>query len=123
MVLRKNTVFSHSNLQVRQVFTFLMKLSYDETILEVNFGEETKESQLSRNTVASMFDLFRDICSFAVEQQSQNKIGGPGKTVEIDEAKFGKRKYNRGRFVGAGGICCQTNEIFLETRQLCYQLF
>ncbi|KAI8364168.1 uncharacterized protein BYT42DRAFT_506392, partial [Radiomyces spectabilis] len=26
----------------------------------------------------------------------QHKIGGPGKVVEIDKAKFGKRKHNRG---------------------------
>lgn len=38
------------------------------------------------------------MCVFWLEDQ-QNPIGGEGIVVEIDEAKIGKRKYNRGRLI------------------------
>ena len=42
--------------------------------------------------------LPRDICvQYFIDHPVV--IGGPGKEVEIDENKFGKRKYNRGRAV------------------------
>ncbi|KAL1130115.1 hypothetical protein AAG570_013054, partial [Ranatra chinensis] len=44
-------------------------------------------------------------------------IGGPRTIVEIDESKFGKRKYNRGHFVKGQwvlvGIERNTNKMFL----------
>lgn len=32
------------------------------------------------------------------------KLGGPGKTVQIDESKFGKRKYHRGHAVDGAWV-------------------
>jgi len=45
------------------------------------------------------------------------KIGGPNKIVEVDESKFGRRKYHRGHPVKFQwvfvGVECQSGETFL----------
>ena len=40
------------------------------------------------------YNLCREVCSEVLIKENA-KIGGPGKTVEIDESKFGKRKYHK----------------------------
>ena len=56
---------------------------------------------LSLRTVITALQRLRDICSLKI-LHGNLKLGGRGKTIEIDESMFGhKRKYNRGR-VGQG---------------------
>ena len=47
-------------------------------------------------------------------ESSCGQIGGPGMTVEIDESKFGKTKFNCGRYIEGqwvfGGICRQRDK-------------
>ncbi|XP_065214072.1 uncharacterized protein LOC135841166 [Planococcus citri] len=51
------------------------------------------------NSIVQWQQYARDICSTQLLKiwNSGFQLGGPGKVVEIDEALFVKRKYNRGR--------------------------
>ncbi|XP_028046186.2 uncharacterized protein LOC118644227 [Monomorium pharaonis] len=56
------------------------------------------ETGVSSTTVVDWFNFCREVCVFWAEKNSE-KLGGPGHIVEIDEAKLGTRKYNRGRLI------------------------
>jgi hypothetical protein len=56
---------------------------------------KTKHSQ---RTVTNFLNDFRDLVSSDLKEQKQ-KIGGDGIIIEIDESKFGKRKYHKGHSV------------------------
>ena len=61
------------------------------------FKRESLLSGVSLHTVVALLRKLRDICSLKI-LHGNIKLGGRGKTIEIDESMFGhKRKYNRGR--------------------------
>ena len=77
-----------------------------ETILEMAYlwshcfstNEMVHELKISKKTVIEWSLFFRECCFSRIIDDSV-AIGGPGIEVEIDESKFGKRKYYRGHKV------------------------
>jgi len=78
------------------------------------------ETGLSNKTVTDFYNFCHKVCVVILEDHSE-QIGGPGRIVEIDESKFGKRKFNRGKKVDGvwvfGGIerDSDTPRCFFET--------
>ena len=72
---------------------------------------------MSEHTSVDWNNFGREVCCKIVQLDCE-PIGGPGTAVEIDESKFRKRKYNRGRRVDGvwvfGGIECGTNKCFFK---------
>ncbi|KAF8788525.1 hypothetical protein HNY73_006557 [Argiope bruennichi] len=75
------------------------------------------ELKLNKNTVADWFMFCREVCMNAIANDSV-KIGGVNVIVEIDESKFGKIKYGRGKSVNVqcvfGSIERGTNKCFFR---------
>lgn len=71
---------------------------------------------LADRTVVDWFSFCRQVCLDWCGDNS-SRLGGPGRTVEIDEAKIGKSKYHRGRWIEGywifGGIERETGRVFV----------
>ncbi|GFR10848.1 putative transposase-like protein [Trichonephila clavata] len=81
-----------------------------------SFAQIHKELGILSQAVADWRNYASDVLIDYIVVNTE-KLGGEGKTVEVDESKIGKRKYNRGHFVEGqwvfGGVERETGRCFL----------
>lgn len=89
----KDTWLDKAKLEPSKNLLFInafLRKSFTQALCEKNIG-------LRPATIVDWKSFCSEVCVNWLD--NQEPIGGPGKVVEIDESKFGKRKYNVGRLV------------------------
>ncbi|KII64825.1 hypothetical protein RF11_03329 [Thelohanellus kitauei] len=118
--IRKGAFLDNSHLWVQEILILCCifargKYDYESIKYECHLRDDS--TFLSSRTISDWLTFIREVCIHAVLKISDGKIGGPGLTVEVDEAKFGRRKFNVGRVIDGkwvvGGICRETKDVFL----------
>jgi len=112
--VRKNTFFDGSKFSLASICNFVMQDV-------IRHKGETKflmsDLGWSRPSVIDWKNFMREVYVDWSLTYNRPTIGGPGKIVEIDEAKVGKRKYNSGRLIEGqwvfGGIERGTQNFFI----------
>ncbi|XP_019862099.1 PREDICTED: uncharacterized protein LOC109590640 [Amphimedon queenslandica] len=109
--IRNESFFSGSHLKLNEIVDLIYWWSCKSTV-----HATMHETGHSEHTIVDWFNFLRDICADYF-LSNPTVIGGPGSVIEIDKSKFGKRKYNRGRYVDGhwvfGGIERGTSNCFM----------
>ncbi|XP_055948314.1 uncharacterized protein LOC129981488 [Argiope bruennichi] len=110
--VRKGSFFELSRMTLNEI---LVQVYLWVTQSKVDFN--MKESKCSSKTVCDYRSYCREVCVVEMIESSM-KVGGSGVTVEVDESKFGKRKFNRGKRVEGkwvfGGVERETGKCFMK---------
>ena len=91
LCIRYNSFCGKSKLSLKIWLQVLQAWAFDDPIKNVK-----ENIEVSERVAVDIYHFLREICSWKL-CQSTIKLGGPGKTVEIDESLFKhKPKYHRG---------------------------
>ena len=91
--IRHNSWLVDTKLELEIVLEFIYLWSQGFSASEIKH-----ELKISNKTITEWTHFLRESCIYSVMENSSS-IGGNGIEVEIDESKFGKRKYHRGHRV------------------------
>ena len=109
--IRASSWFEQSKMTLEEI----LKYSYW-WCQELDQAQIRHELGLATHTGCDWDSFCREVCEISLMEESQS-IGGEGKVVQIDESKFGKRKYHRGHHVEGqwvfGGIESDSRKCFL----------
>ena len=111
--IREGSWFENANLSMEEMikFTYWWCQGLDQWQIKLQLG-------LGSHTAVD-WDMFcRELCEVTLFEKRE-KLGGPGKVVQIDESKIGKRKYHRGHVVEGqwvfSGIEEESRKCFIVT--------
>ena len=115
--MRQKSWFSGSRLSIEKIlaltYAWAHKFTTTQAVHETTLDDETTSTE----TVIDWYNYCREVCADRIMNHHAGPIGGPGTTVEIDESKFGKMKYHRGRQIEGkwvfGGLCRESKACFL----------
>ena len=91
--IREDTWLEHCNLTLEEIILLIYCWANNFTNQQIQH-----EVRCSDKTVTKWSSFMREACMSQMLDESE-AIGGPGIEVEIDESKFGKRKYQKGKQV------------------------
>ena len=109
--VRSGSWFEKSNLTLEEMvkFTYWWCRDLEQCQIKHELG-------MSSSTAVDWDSFCREICEISIIENSES-VGGEGKVVQIDESKFGKRKYHRGHHVEGqwvfGGIEDDSRKCFM----------
>lgn len=111
--IREGSWFSGTHLLLEQAikltYYWVYKAPSEFVVRELQIGSE--------HTIADWYNFAREVCITIIKTENE-QIGGVGREIEIDESKFGKRKYHRGKRVDGvwvfGGIERASKKCFFE---------
>ncbi|KAK9707709.1 ISXO2-like transposase domain [Popillia japonica] len=111
VALRTGKFFARSKLSLQQILGFINL--WVRCLRQTFICEELK---LSQRTAVDWASFCREVC-LEYFMYRPTKLGGPGIVVEIDESKFGRRKYHKGHRIEGqwvfGGFERGTGRVFM----------